>query len=99
MTLISGLIWGEAGTRAALLFGAVATGVQLLAHRLVRRLGIPASIDRLKIYLIGTLLRFGGVVLMGAMSAWREGFSLPAAALGYLGVLLPLLFLETQLDR
>lgn len=86
--------------RAALLFGALATAIQLLADRLARRLGVPATLDRLTVYAVGVLLRFGGVAVIGVL-AFRGGetFSLPGAAVGYLGAMLPLLYLETRLER
>ncbi|MEO7354772.1 MAG: hypothetical protein ABIZ70_10555 [Gemmatimonadales bacterium] len=100
MTLISAWLWGMPGAKAALFFGGLATLIQLLADRLARRLGVPATVDRLKVYAIGMALRFGGVALIGvAMMLGGEGFSLLGAALGYLGVILPLLYLETRLDR
>ena len=94
------LLAGEGGAKAALLFGAIATGIQLLAARLARRIGVPASLDHLKVYGIGALLRVGGVALIGLLAFEAgEKFSLPGAALGYLGVILPLLYLETRLGR
>lgn len=100
VTLLSGLLWGGAGAKAALLFGAIATLIQLLAHRLVQRLGVPATVDRMKVYAIGVVLRFGGVALIAvAVYLGGEGFSFQGASLGYLGVILPLLYLETRLDR
>lgn len=100
VTLLSGLLWGGGGARAAALFGAIATLIQLVAHWLVQRLGVPATVDRVQVYAIGVVLRFGGVALI-AVAAYlgEERFSFQGAALGYLGVLLPLLYLETQLGR
>ncbi len=97
---LSGLLWGLAGAKAALLFGVVATVIQLLADRLARQVGVPATIDRLRVYAIGVVLRFGGVALI-AVAAFLGGerFSFQGAALGYLGVMLPLLYLETRLAR
>ena len=94
------LVAGNAGAKAALLFGAIATGIQLLAARLARRIGIAASIDQLRVYAIGTVLRFAGVGMIGVVALTTgEGFSFSGAALGYLGVILPLLYLETRLGR
>jgi hypothetical protein len=100
VTALAWLLWGSVGAKSALLFGAIATGIQLLADRLARRLGVAATIDRLTVYAIGVGLRFGGVALIG-VAAFKggEAFSPPGAALGYLGVLLPLLYLETRLER
>ena len=98
--MVAGLIWSTEAAGSALLFGAIAAGVQLLAARLTRQIGVAASLDHLKVYAVGVLLRFAGVALIGVVAlvagAW---FSPPGAALGYVGVLLPLLYLETRLGR
>ncbi len=83
---------------AALVFGVLATGIQLFAARIARRLGVPATPDRLRVYAIGLVLRVGGVAVMGmAMTIDRVTFPPGPVALGYLGTLLPLLWLETRL--
>lgn len=83
---------------AALAFGLVATAIQLFAARVVRRLGVPATPDRLRIYAIGMALRVGGVALIGAaVTIDRATFPPGPSALGYLGTLLPLMWLETRL--
>lgn len=83
---------------AAVAFGLLATGIQLFAARIVRRLGVPATPDRLKVYAIGMALRIGGVALIGvAVTIDRATFPPGPSALGYLGTLLPLLWLETRL--
>jgi len=90
-------IWGRQGAFAALTFGLVATGLQLLAARLIRRTGHEASVDRLAVYGIGMLLRITGVVILGvAVTQDRNLFPPLPAALGYLGTVLPLLYLETR---
>ena len=100
VTVLAWLLWGVVGAQSALLFGVVATGIQLLADRLARRLGVAVTVDRLLVYSIGVVLRIGGVALIGVAAFLRgEAFSPPGAALGYLGVLLPLLYLETRLAR
>lgn len=83
---------------AALAFGMVAMVIQLFAARVVRRLGAPATPDRLRIYAIGMALRVGGVALIGAaVTIDRATFPPGPSALGYLGTLLPLMWLETRL--
>ncbi len=92
------LLWGQAAVTAAVVFGGLATVIQLFAARLVRRLGVRATPDRLRVYAIGMVLRIGGVAVMGvAMTIDRVTFPPGPAALGYLGTLLPLLWLETRL--
>jgi hypothetical protein len=100
VSVLAGLVAGRAGAEAALLCGGIATGIQLLAARLARRIGVAPSIDHLKVYAIGAGLRFAGVAVIGVVAFKAgEGFSLPGAALGYVGVILPLLYLETRLGR
>lgn len=64
------------------------------------RTGYPAGPDHLKVYVIGVLLRLVGV-LMFAIAVTMDPGHFPAlpSALGYLGTVLPLLYLETQLTR
>ncbi|MCB9504851.1 MAG: hypothetical protein H6692_01755 [Gemmatimonadales bacterium] len=89
---------GWTAARAALVFGVVATALQLLAARLARRAGVPATPDHLVVYGIGMALRVAGVGLIWlAVTIDRAAFPPGAAALGYLGTLLPLLWLETRL--
>jgi hypothetical protein len=83
---------------AALVFGGVATTIQMVAARVVTRLGTPATPDHLRVYAVGMLLRIGGVALLGAaVMIDRATFPPGPAAMGYLGTLLPLMWLETRL--
>ncbi len=78
-------------------FALVATALQLLAARLIRRTGQEASVDRLAVYGIGMLLRIAGVVILGVVVTQDRNLFPPLpAALGYLGTVLPLLYLETR---
>lgn len=98
ITGLAWLLWGRAGVTAALAFGGLATAIQLFAARIVRRLGVPATPDRLRVYAIGMALRIGGVALIGAaVTIDRATFPPGPSALGYLGTLLPLMWLETRL--
>ncbi len=95
---LAALIWGMVGLVAAAVFGGVATGIQLLAARWSRLTGRRATPDQLAIYLIGMVLRIVGVVLIGvAVTTDRATFPPGPAAMGYLGTLLPLMWLETRL--
>ena len=92
------LPWGTVGMLAAAAFGGVATVIQLLAARWARMTGRRATPDQLVVYLIGMLLRIAGVALIGvAVTIDRATFPPGPAALGYLGTLLPLMWLETRL--
>jgi hypothetical protein len=93
-------IWGRRGVIGAATFAAVATGLQLLAAQLMARTGKPAALDHLTVYVIGVFLRLLGVVLFGVAVALCRGTFAPwPSALGYLGTVLPLLYLETKLGR
>ena len=93
-------IWGRTGMTAAASFGALATIVQLVAAQLMARTGQPAALDHMTVYVIGVFLRLLGVVLLGvAVSLDRATFPPWPSALGYLGTILPLLYLETKLGR
>jgi len=98
MTGLAWAIWGPAGVTAAMVFGLVATTIQMVAARIAERLGEPATPDRLRVYAIGMVLRIGGVAVLGAaVTMNRATFPPGPAALGYLGTLLPLMWLETRL--
>ena len=94
------LIWGGRGAAAAGSFGVLATAIQLTAARLMARQGGPVGVDHLKVYLVGVFLRLAGVALVGvAIALDRERFPPGPTAMGYVGTILPLLYLETRLTR
>ncbi len=87
--LLARLLWGPDAVLAAMAFGALATVIQL---------GAPATPDNLRVYVLGMVLRIAGVAAIAvAVSLDRASFPPGAAALGYLGSLLPLMWLETRL--
>jgi hypothetical protein len=102
VVLVAGLsaaLWGSAGALAAALFGALATGIQVAAHRLSAQSTNPRSPFPTG-WLWGTALRLGGVVAIAvAVVANRQLFPPLPTALGYLGVLIPLLVLELRGTR
>ena len=81
-------------------FGTLATLIQLVADRLVAR-RLTASVGEFgRGYLAGMGLRLIGIVLMtGAMVTAPALFPGLPTALGFLGVLVPLLFMEMRLAR
>lgn len=81
---------------AALWFGGIATLLQLLSMRLMHRAG--GSVDNVKVYGIGLMIRLCGVVLLGLAVTGERVAPVPAA-IGYLGTVLPLLYLETRPRR
>ncbi len=98
ITALAGLLWGRPGVTAAMVFALLATTIQMVAARIAKRLGQPATPDRLRVYAIGMGLRIAGVVAIGvAVTFDRAAFPPGPAAMGYLGALLPLMWLETRL--
>ena len=101
--LISGAAFRLAGTRAAIAaaaFGALALAIQVGALGLIR----PARDRPLPQFMmrwgVGIGLRFLGIVALAVAAGLDPGHFPPvAAAAGYLGVLLPLLFFEVRLIR
>ena len=95
--LIAGMFAGPRGAGAGLGFGLLATAIQLLAGRLMagmRQVPIQRFMAR---WAAGMGLRLLGVVLVGIV-IWVESPAVPAlpAALAYVGVLIPQLFLEAR---
>ncbi len=94
------VVGGRVAAIAAGVLGLVATAMQIIAAGVVARLGGAGRPDRLMVYGLGMLLRFGGVAVLGALVAFdRSAFPPAASATGYLATVLPLLFLETRAGR
>jgi hypothetical protein len=95
--LVGLMIGGAAAALAAAGFGLLATGIQLVARRLMAGQGQAPLTQFMKRWGAGMGLRLLGVVLV-AVVIWLEPRALPPvpAALGYVGVLVPLLFLEAK---
>jgi hypothetical protein len=95
--VLGGGFAGAPGALAAGLFGLLAAAIQLLAGRLMtgaRNATLPQFMKR---WGAGMALRLLGVILVGVV-VWLNPKALPPvpAALGYVGVLIPLLFLEAK---
>ena len=101
MVVVLGLaIWGTRGAVAAGTLGLIATGLQLAAAQVMVRTGVKPSVDHLAVYVMGMLLRVLGVVTLYALvTRWPGTFGALPCAMGYLGTVLPLLYLETRLSR
>jgi hypothetical protein len=101
--LVTAGLWGAFGPAAvlpAVVFGVLATLIQLGAVLLLRRVWGGTNAEFLKAAGLGMGLRLGGVVLLTvAMVADRGRFPPFPTALGFLGVLIPLLFLEVRFVR
>lgn len=93
-------IFGSGAVLPAAGAGVLATLIQLVAVRALRRGLTGGTTDFFKAFGIGTALRMGGVILvLLAVLADRESFPPLATAFGYLGVVVPLLFLEVRFVR
>lgn len=98
--LVAGRLWGDAAWRAAVVLGVVAVVIQLAAPRLARRAGSGPSLDTMGGYLIGTVLRLAAVALIALVAVvTRDRATGLGAAVGYLGTILPLLYVETRTER
>ena len=96
----AGVAWlasGTAGAIGAATAGVVAIALSLLAVRLVGRTGRAPTVDQMMVYGIGVVLRMLGVLIVGVL-VMRDAEHFPPlpTALGYLGVVLPLLYMETR---
>lgn len=92
--------FGRPALVPGLVFGGLATLIQVVADRLVaRRLQGPVG-EFGRGYVAGMGLRLAGVVLMAvAIVAAPALFPPLPTAFGFLGVLVPLLFMEMRLAR
>jgi hypothetical protein len=100
VTALAWRLWGSQTAVAAGVFGLVATGIQLAALALMKPVrGAPFS-KFIARWGAGMGLRGLGIVAIAiAAGLDRAHFPPLATALGYLGVLLPLLFYEVRLIR
>jgi hypothetical protein len=101
--LVTGLLylgWGREALLPALVFGLVATGIQVASVALVRPVFAGETTRLLKRWGLGMLLRVLGVGLVAIVVTLDQTHFPPfPTALGFLGVLVPLLFLEVRLVR
>ena len=102
VTAIMWLFWGTEAVVPGVTFGLVGTGIQLAAHRMLRTVGgddEPFSLLAQR-WMAGMGLRLGGIALLfTAIGLQRDLFPPLPTALGYLGVVIPLLFTEIRLFR
>jgi hypothetical protein len=92
--------WGSEALLPGVVFGLVATAIQVLSVALVRPVFAGETVRLLKRWGLGMLLRVAGVALV-AVAVSLDGALFPPlpTAFAFLGVLVPLLFLEVQLVR
>ncbi|MFN8652292.1 MAG: hypothetical protein U0133_10350 [Gemmatimonadales bacterium] len=92
--------FGPAAMNGTVVFGVLATLIQLGAIVALRRAWGGTNAEFLKAVAVGMGLRLGGVVVLAvAMAVDRGHFPPLPTALGFLGVLIPLLFLEVRFVR
>ena len=97
---ISAALFGPAAFWPAATFGLVATAIHLLAVRLGQREPPGPGQVFPKGFLYGMALRLGGVVLFAAAAFGLRDFFQPLpTAIGFLGVIVPLLFLDLRTTR
>lgn len=100
VTALMALVWGRAALVPGVVFGLGATAIQLAAYALVRPVAGHGFNRLMARWAMGMGLRLLGVALFAAVVLWdRELFPPLPTAFGYLGVLLPLLVMETRLLR
>ena len=91
------LVWGTLLLEPAALMGALAGAIHLAAVAVIR----PVMNDEFKVimtrFLIGMGMRLGGAFVWGVLAVTRtEIFPPLPTAVAYLGVLIPLLFMEIR---
>jgi hypothetical protein len=96
-------LWTGSPTVAmtAVVFGLLATKLQYLAGMVQAKVAKDAPFKEfVKGWGTGMGLRLVGVVVLAVVcSVWPAQFPPVGAAIGYLGVVIPLLFLETRSSR
>ncbi len=101
--LVSGLLvlcWGREALVPGLVFGLIATAIQLISVAMVRPVYSGETARLLKRWGYGMLLRGLGVALVVIAVTIDRGLFPPLpTALAFLGVLVPLLFMEVRLVR
>jgi hypothetical protein len=101
--LVTAALWagfGESAVLPGVTFGLVSTGIQLLAIRSLRRGWGGSNREFLQGVGVGMALRMLGIVLvLVAIVVDRGRFPPLPTAFGFLGVLIPLLFLEVRFVR
>jgi hypothetical protein len=95
--VVGALLAGWRGALAAGVFGLLATAIQALAGRKMRAGPEATTREFMMGYASGMGLRILGVVLVGIV-IWLDSAMFPPipAAMGFLGVLVPLLFFEAR---
>lgn len=94
---VAGVVTGPRGAVAALGFGLIATVIQVVAGRLMAGSDHRSIREFMQRWGLGMGLRMLGVLLVGLVALVDHPKVPPIpAALAYVGVLIPLLFLEAR---
>ena len=97
VTAVLYLVWGAPALVPGIAMGLVATGLQATAAGILNPVREAAFKQFVGRWGIGMGLRFLGVILVGvAVVVDRERFPPLPTGLGFLGVMVPLLFLELR---
>jgi len=100
VTVVLVLYWGRAALLPGLAFGALGTAIEVVALARLRRTWHQPGTGPLKGFAEGMGLRLAGVAALAtAIVIDRTVFPPLPSALGFLGVLVPLLFLEVRWVR
>jgi hypothetical protein len=100
VTVVLVLYWGRAALLPGLAFGALSTAIEGVALTRLRRTWHEPGTGSLKGFAEGMGLRLAGVAALAtAIVIDRTVFPPLPSALGFLGVLVPLLFLEVRWVR
>ena len=100
VTVVLGFSWGRGAILPGLVFGALATAIEMMALARLRRTWHERGTGPLKGFAEGMGLRLAGVaVLAAAIVMNRSVFAPLPSSLGFVGVLIPLLFLEVRWVR
>ncbi len=92
------IVWGPSAVLACAMFGLLATAIQVAAGMVMRTGGVPAAFPVFAMrWGMGMGFRVAGIVLvLVALVLDRELFTPLPTTVGFLGVLIPLLFLEAR---
>jgi hypothetical protein len=97
---VAWLVWNGTAALAAAGFGLLAMAIHLIAVALIRPAIRGPTKTLMARWAMGMGLRLAGVAVFLVLVTWkRELFPPLPAAIGYVGVLLPLLFSEMRLLR
>lgn len=100
VTALLAAVWGVDALAGGVVFGLLATGIQVAAVALLKQGWQGKFAQVLARFGLGMALRLAGVVTLAVVISIRPDVFVPLpSALAFLGVLIPLLFLELKLSK